>query len=142
MAANFTVDGSWHTSEVSGGTTITPVQEFAIITKPSGVYFQFRRPETQLAKLSASARAALVASVADQLSTRIEAVRQHDNVIDVGYSQPTSPTGQLLDKLTIYVESSSGQSQGQFAIPMANVGPSQFGAIANEVDALDAVEGA
>lgn len=140
MAANYTVQGSWHTSEVSGGTTITPVQEFAILTKPSSVYFQFRRPETQLAKLDPAGRAALVASVADQLAVRIEKVATHDNVIGVSYSQPTNVTGMLVDTITVYVESTSGQSQGQFSVPMANIGPSQFKAINDEVTALDAVE--
>lgn len=141
MAANYTVDGSWNTTEIVGGSKAVAAQEFAIITKPSGVYFQFRRPVSQLSKLSSADRAKLVASIADQLSDRIEAVANHAQVDALSYSQPVNAAGQLLDTITIFYESTSGNSQGSFDVPMANIGPSQFKAIDTHVDRLDATEG-
>lgn len=142
MAASYTVNGSWNTTELKGGNVVTPVQEFGIITKPSGIYFQFRRPVSQLSKLPTAARSALIADVADQLADRIEAVMKNDNVLDIAYSQPTNAAGQLLDCMTIYVQSDSGNSQGTVVVPLANLGPGAFTSsrIASEVEALNHAE--
>lgn len=143
MAANYTVQGSSTTSELQGGNTVVPVQEFFIVTKPSGVYFQFRRPTSQLGKLSAADRAALIATIADQLSTRIEEVMAEPNVEWISYSQPTNAAGQLLDTMTIYVTSDSGNSQGLVSVPLAEIGPGHYTSsrINAEVDALNQAEG-
>lgn len=143
MAANYTILGSSATTELQGGNTIVPVQEFAVQTKPSGVYFQFRRPTAQLAKLDQEARNELIASVADQLATRIEEVMAEDAVLAITYSQPTNAAGQLLDTMTIYVQSDTGNSQGIVTVPLANIGPGPYTSsrIHAEVSALDAAEG-
>lgn len=143
MAANYTVQGSWNTTELQGGTNIVPAQEFAVLSKPSGIYFQFRRPTSQLAKLDAAERAALIASIADQLATRIEKVMAESNVEWINYSQPTNAAGQLLDEMTIYVTSDSGNSQGTVSVPLAEIGPGDYttSRVNAEVAALDAAEG-
>lgn len=143
MADNYTVLGSFNTSELQGGNSIVPVQEFQIQTKPSNVYFQFRRPTSQLAALDAADRKALIASVADQLATRIEEVVALPNVELLAYSQPTNQAGQLVDTITVYVQSDSGNSEGTVNIPMADIGPGTVTttAINAEVAALNDAEG-
>lgn len=142
MADNYTIQGSANTTEQEGGGVVIPVQEFAVLTKPSNIYFQFRRPIAQLQKLDAGDRKALVASVADQLATRIEDVAAEDNVLTLSYSQPANAAGQLLDVMTIYVASDSGNSQGTVQVPLANVGPGDYTSsrVNAEVAALNAAE--
>ena len=143
MAANFGRVKTWRTTELEGGSSVVPVQEFSTTSNPSGLYFQFRRPESQLAKLSATDRAALVASIADQIAVRMEAALKLHGVTWLAYSQPTNPAGQLLDIITLYVESDSGDSEGQVDVPIANIGPGEYTAsrVAAEVEALNDIEG-
>lgn len=153
MADNFDLLGSTNGSELQGG-VVVPVQEFAIQTRPSagrsdasrdapGVYFQFRRPVAQLAKLDRSERLELIHSIATQLASRIEAVMAEPPVENMVYSQPTNSAGQLLDLMTVYVQSDSGNSQGTVPIPLAHIGPGDYTSsrINAEVDALNAAEG-
>lgn len=153
MAKSYVLLGSSNGTELQGG-QVVPVQEFAVQTVPSanrsdaaqdapGVYFQFRRPVSQLAKLSPDERLALVNSVATQLADRIEAVMSERPVENMLYSQPTNSAGQLLDVMTVYVESDSGNSQGAVTIPLAHIGPGEYttSRIHAEVAALNDAEG-
>lgn len=142
MADNYTFAGSTLTTEQSPGGPTVQVQEFGYYTQPSNIYFQFRRPTSQLQKLSTADRKSLIASVADQLATRIEEVAALDNVETLAYSQPANAAGQLLDIMTVYVESDSGNSDGTVTIPLANIGPGSYttSRINAEVDALNADE--
>lgn len=142
MAKNYTILGSANSTEQQGAGAVVPVQEFSVQTKPSSIYFQFRRPVSQLQKLGDSERAALIAAVADQLATRIEAVAAEPSVLTLAYSQPANAAGQLLDVMTIYVQSDSGNSQGTVTVPLANLGPGEYTSsrITAEVAALNAAE--
>jgi len=142
MAANYTIVGQWPTTELQGGTNVIAVKEFAVTTKPDGLYFQFRRPQSQLSALSASGQTELIDSVADQLATRIEAVFNLANVTWIDYTQDTNPGGQLLDNMIVYVQSASGNSQGTVTIPLADIGPGDYttSRVTAEVDALNAAE--
>lgn len=142
MASNFTVLGSSNGTELQGGNTVVPVQDFAVQTKPSGIYFEFRRPVSQLQKLDAAGRVALINDVAGQLATRIEEVMSEPAVTWMTYSQPTNAAGQLLDVLTVYVQSDSGNSQGTITIPLADIGPGKYttSRVNAEVAALNAAE--
>lgn len=142
MATDYTILGSSNSTEQQGSGAVVAVQEFAVQTKPSGIYFEFRRPKSQLAALSDDDRLALIASVADQLATRIEAVAAEPNVLTLAYSQPANAAGQLLDEMTIYVASDSGNSQGTVQVSLADIGPGEVTskAIKAEVDALNAAE--
>ena len=144
MASNYTFAGSTLTTEQAPGGPTVPVQEFGYYSQPSNIYFQFRRPTSQLQALSQSDRTALIASVADQLATRIEDVAALPQVETLAYSQPANAAGQLLDIFTVYVSSSSGLSDGQVTIPLANIGPGDYttSRINAEVSALDADENA
>ena len=143
MAANYAIIGQWPTTELQGGTNVIPVKEFAVTTKPDGLYFQFRRPQSQLGKLDASGQAALVHSVAEQLATRIEDVFNLPAVTWIDYTQDTNPGGQLLDNMIVYVQSDSGNSQGTITIPLAEIGPGTYttSRVDKEVEALNAAEG-
>lgn len=116
MAANYAFQSVKNTTELLGGQTSVPVQEFGYVTLPSNIYFQFRRPTAKVTK-------ALVASVADQLATRIEAVFASPNVQGLLYSQTTNASGQLVDVFTIYWASDDGTITGHFDQPMASLGP-------------------
>lgn len=142
MAANFKIQGSSNTTEQEGGGIVVPVQEFAVLTIPNNIYFQFRRPLSQLQKLSAADRLDLIDSVASQLAGRIEDVAVEDNVLTLSYSQPANAAGQLLDMMTIYVSSDSGNSQGTVQVPLANIGPGDYTSsrVHAEVAALNAAE--
>lgn len=142
MAANFKIQGSSNTTEQEGGGIVVPVQEFAVLTIPNNIYFQFRRPLSQLQKLSAADRLDLIDSVASQLAGRIEDVAVEDNVLTLSYSQPANAAGQLLDMMTIYVSSDSGNSQGTVQVPLANIGPGDYtnSRVHAEVAALNAAE--
>lgn len=153
MAENYDFLGSSNTTQNQGGGPPVPVQQFAIRTHPSpnrsaasadapGVYFQFRRPISQLKTLTAAERKDLIDSVATQLAGRIEAVMEKVNVEDMSYSQPTTRAGQLLDIMTVYVQSDSGNSDGTVDVPLANIGPGAYTSsrIADEVEALNDAE--
>jgi hypothetical protein len=142
VAANFRIQGSSNTTEQEGGGVVIPVQEFAVLTIPSNIYFQFRRPISQLQKLNAADRLDLIDSVASQLAGRIEDVADEDNVLTLSYSQPANAAGQLLDVMTIYVASDSGNSQGTVQVPLANIGPGDYttSRVHAEVTALNAAE--
>lgn len=142
MAASFTILGSYRTSQLVGGSSVQPVQAFQVTTKPHDIYFEFRRPIGQLQRLTQEERDAEIAGVAEQLAKRLEAVRVEPHVTDVSYSQTTTPSGQLADTITVYVESTSGESDGTVAVPLANVGPGEYttSRIHAEVRALDAAE--
>lgn len=142
MASNYKILGSSNGTELQGGNTVVPVQDFAVQTKPSGIYFEFRRPVSQLQKLDAAGRAELINSVAEQLAARIEEVMAEPAVTFMTYSQPTNAAGNLLDVMTVYVQSDSGDSQGTVTIPLANIGPGDYttSRVKAEVAALDAAE--
>lgn len=144
MAANYTYLNQWPSSALIGGNNVVATVEFAYQTAPDGVYFQFRRPQTQLQKLDAGGRAALANDIAGQLATRIEAVFNLPNVTDISYSQDTTPAGQITDLMTIYVESDSGDGAGNVSVPLANIGPGTYttSRINAEVAALNASESA
>jgi hypothetical protein len=144
MAANYTFLNQWPSSALIGGNNVVPTTEFAYQTEPDTIYFQFRRPQSQLVKLAAADRAALANSIADQLATRIEAVYNEANVSDIAYSQGQTAAGQITDLMTIYITTDSGDSQGTVTIPMANIGPGAYtdNAIQTELAALQAVEAA
>lgn len=154
MTDVFTGLSSWRTTDLQGGNVVVPVQEFGVYTIPGpdrwydpnsalGVYFQFRRALSQLAKLSTADRNALISSIGDQLATRIEEVMAKPNVVWMAYSQPTNAGGHLLDTLTIFVQSDSGDSSTTVDVPLANIGPGQYTSsrIDAAVDALNAAEG-
>lgn len=142
MASNYTILGSSNGTELQGGNTVVPVQDFAVQTKPSGIYFEFRRPVAQLQKLDLAGRKELINEVADQLATRIEDVMDEPAVTWITYSQPTNAAGQLLDVMTVYVQSDSGDSQGTITVPLANIGPGAYttSRVNAEVAALNAAE--
>lgn len=116
MAANYTITGVRRTTELQGGATSIAVNEYSVLTIPSNIYFQFRR---SLA-LSTTAN---IASVADQLATRIEEVMASPNVTAIGYSQDTSPNGELIDNMTVYFASADGTAQGSIVTTLAAIGP-------------------
>lgn len=143
MATNYTILNQWPSSALQGGSNVVATVEFAVQTKPNSLYFQFRRPKAQLAKLDSAARLAEIDTIADQLAVRIEAVFAEKNVIDIQYSQDTTPAGQISDMEIVYVQSDSGSSVGEVTIPQPNIGPGSYttSRINAEVEALNDAEG-
>lgn len=118
MPANYTITAIRQTSQLQGSQTTVPVKEFSVVTKPSAIFFQFRRTLDL-------ATPANIASVADQLAVRLEEVLAGPNVEDLSYSQDTSRAGQLVDTITVFWRSDDGALTGHFDQPMAAVGPNK-----------------
>lgn len=118
----FIITGRVQTQEVRGGNRLVKVREFQCVALPSETYFQFRRDATQ--PCYAAPR-----PCAQQFSDRIEAVMALANVVDVVYSQDTTPGGRLVDIMTTYYASEDGAVQGSVEQTLAEFGPNTTGAL-------------
>jgi hypothetical protein len=107
---------------------VVKVRQWHVYSLPSETYFQFRRPAT--------ATKATIASVAEQLADRIEAVLHIPEVDDVAYSQDVTPAGQLKDMMTTYYSALGGAIQGSVESDLAHFGPNYTGnQVAEEIAA-------
>lgn len=116
MAGNYTITQVRRTTELQGGSHSVACNEYSVITSPSNVFFQFRRT---LDKISA----ANIASVADQLATRIEEVMVSPNVTAISYAQDVNQAGELLDNMYVYFMSADGTASGHIVTSLALIGP-------------------
>ena len=116
MAAGYTIQGFTETYQLVGGNKVIRVREFHVVTHPSDIYFQFRRPKAKWA-------AENIANVASQLAARIEAVYKSPNVVGLLYSQDIDAAGQLIDMFTVFWQSDDGSISGSLEQPMASLGP-------------------
>lgn len=116
MPANYTILDVRRTTELQGGSRSVAVNEYSVQTIPSNVFFQFRRT---LDKISP----ANIASVADQLATRIEEVMASPNVTAISYSQDVNQAGELLDNMYVYYASADLTAQGHIVTSLAAIGP-------------------
>lgn len=116
MAGNYTITNVRRTTELQGGSNSVAVNEYSVITSPSNVFFMFRRT---LDKTSA----ANIASVADQLATRIEEVFVGPNVTAISYSQDVNQAGELLDNMYVYFQSDDQTASGHIVTSLAAIGP-------------------
>lgn len=118
MPGNYEIVDTRLTTELVGGSKSTAVNEYSVITSPSNVFFQFRRT---LAKSSP----ANIASVADQLATRIEEVMASPNVTAISYWQSVNQAGELLDNMSVYYASDDQTVQGHIVTSLAAIGPNK-----------------
>jgi hypothetical protein len=116
MAEDYTIQGFTETSELQGGNVIVRVREFHVVTKPSGIYFQFRRPKAKWAPAN-------IASVAKQLADRIEGVNASPHVTGMLYSQDVDAAGHLVDMFTVFYEADDGAISGSVEQRMAQLYP-------------------
>lgn len=111
----YRIDGYTQTREVRGN-KLVKVREFQVVALPSDTYFQFRRAETQPGYSDPK-------PAASQLSDRIAAVLADPRVVDVVYSQDTTPGGRLKDMMTTYYETTDGAISGSVEQELAYFGP-------------------
>lgn len=116
MPGNYEIIDTRRTTELLGGSKSVAVNEYSVITSPSNVFFMFRRtlPKSTPAN---------IASVADQLATRIEAVMASPNVTGISYSQGVSQSGELLDNMYVYYANADQTVQGHIVTSLAAIGP-------------------
>lgn len=116
MAANYTITNVRRTTELQGGSNSVAVNEYSVITAPSNVFFQFRRTLDKTSQAN-------IASVADQLSTRIEEVIAGPNVTAISYSQDVNQAGELLDNMYVYYMNDDQTVSGHIVTSLASIGP-------------------
>lgn len=131
MPANARIIAREQLSELQGANRLVPVIQYTVETLPSHIQFQFRRPKTT--------DKATVASVAEQLADRFEAVLAGQRVIDLDYFQDTTASGQLRDMVRVFWETLDGRAEGHFDEWMPNLGPAHtFKRVDEEVAEADA----
>jgi hypothetical protein len=127
---------AYPTVEFLGGSRTRDVMAVGYATTPHGVPFEVR-----LRKPDYLAGDALAAALAPQ--TIIETLFQFEPVADVDWSTVSSPRGALRDEVTIYVTSTSGESQDTLSVPVTELGPKLHEPQINALRAqLDKQEGA
>jgi len=115
----FQIVGVVNTKEVRG-TKLVPVKEYQVLSLPSETYFEFRRDPSQSGYTDPK-------PAAQQLSDRIEAVLALANVVDVVWSQNTTPAGKLVDWMTTYYATPTGTISGSVESDLAHFGPTYTG---------------
>lgn len=116
MAANYTITNVRRTTELQGGSHSVAVNEYSVNTIPSNVFFQFRRTLDKTSQAN-------IASVADQLATRIEEVMASPNVTAISYSQDVNQAGELLDNMYVYYMNADQTVSGHIVTSLAAIGP-------------------
>jgi hypothetical protein len=116
--------GTVNTRELRGSKMVR-VREFQYLALPSETYFQFRRDQGQPCFTSPK-------PCAENISARIEAVLANPLVLDVVYSQDTTPGGRLLDIMTVYYQSFDGLIEGAVEIRLVHFN------LANTLAAIEA----
>lgn len=133
MADTFTVVTQYPTVEYLGGSKTQDVMAIGIVTKPSGIYTEFRVPQSIYSHSIVNATALGYANI-------YETAAGLDWVEGVQWSQVPS-NGQLADQITFTVVSTSGNSSAQLSVLVLKLGPQlhqpQITALHNQLDAAE-----
>lgn len=116
MADNYSIVQVVKKQILQGGNLLVDGQEISVLTKPSGYFFAFRRPQSIITK-------ALIDSVADQLAVRYEEVGASPNVTDLQYIADVTDAGQPLDTVRVYWANDAGTARGYITVRQADLGP-------------------
>lgn len=115
MPQNSHIIGVENLTELQGANKLVKVKQYTVETTPSSIIFQFRRP--------VGTPQSGVASSAEQLADRFEAVLAGPRVTDLDYFQDTTPAGQLRDMVRVFWRTLDGRAEGWFDEWMPNLGP-------------------
>jgi len=114
---SFTIVTQEPTVEYIGGTNTQDVIAVGFVTTAHQVYGEVRVPQASYSAALAKAAAAGYADI-------FETIFSFPNVSDLAWGQRTTRAGLLVDQVTIYVSSDSGQSTAPLGpIDLVNLGP-------------------
>lgn len=134
MATNYTGLTTKETIEYLGGGQSRDAIQVAGFTVPHNVWFYFRIPRTAFTDVKATGQAQAYAGL-------IEDIFKNANVAGVEVQPVENAIGFLVDTVTVYVQSDSGDSQGTFDISFYALDPARVDAdVAKLAATLNAVE--
>ena len=135
MAANYDILAQRPDTEWLGGGQTRQVMAVGIVTKPSGVYMEFRVAKPDYTP-------AVVRQDANGFAIVIEQLFDIPGVIGVQWSQVPGASGQLADVLDITVQSDSETATDTFTVPFAKLTQDYVAAqAAKAIDTLNAIQG-
>lgn len=116
MADTYSIVTQYPTVEFIGGTQTQDVSAVGILTKPHGVYAEFRVPQAGMTASIVNAAALGYADIYETLFTI-------PGVVGVAWSQQANAVNVLQDVVTITVASTSGNSTATLSVPLVDLGP-------------------
>lgn len=136
MADTFQVVTQRPTLIALGGTKTLPGVEVGIVTRPSGIDIEFTVPQKGYSAQIVNAAALGWADIYETLAGL-------PHVSGVAWGQEQDASGNLVPIATITVESTSGNSEGQLAYKVSDLGPklhqAQIDALHSQLDAAEAL---
>lgn len=116
MADSYTILQVVDIKILQGGNLLVPGREYSLESKPSGIYFGFRRTLTLVQQ-------GVVPSVAEQLAQRYEGVLSDQYVTDIQYIKTTTPAGQPSDVARVYWvnDPDAPTAFGSIDVPQASI---------------------
>lgn len=134
MAANYDRAFTHKTEQLAGGSRLVPVYEVGFYTLPSNIYAVWRFNMSVLDTTQIDPILAITARDIELLATDAR-------VAGLAYIQDVTAAGQLVDRMQIVVQSTSGNSTDTFDQDLNNLDGFVVGPIIQRhVDALNAVE--
>jgi len=135
VAANYTNLATREEVEYVGGTQTRNVVAVSAISKPHGVYFEFRIPRADLATHQP-------ATLAEAYGGVVEDIFKNPNAVGAEWAQTVNAAGLLQDEMVIYVQSDSGNSSASFTLSFYALDPARVSglvdALAAQLNALEA----
>lgn len=120
MADTFEFRYAYPTIEFLGGSKRRDVMVVGYVTKPGGYPFEIRIPKALYLDGQGSAAALGMATI-------LETIAGLPGVADVDFGQEQAAGGALRDVVTIYVASTSGDSDASLTVPIVQLGPKLHG---------------
>ena len=116
MAATYQIVTQRPNTQYIGGTTTVAGMSVGFVTKPNGVYAEVFVPNTDYNTGEVNAAVMGMALIMEELFS-------FDDASGVAWSQRVNDSNLLVDQVTIYVESDSGNSTGSLTVDVVNLGP-------------------
>jgi hypothetical protein len=134
VATLYSILGSVSTVELIGGSSTRPVRLITARAEPSGVVFTFRVAPADFV-------ASHVALIAHDIAQRLNIDAAVPGVVDLTVYLDVNQQGQYVYKATATVESSSGDSSADVAVPYNSLWDDRFDTLIERERAnLDAIE--
>lgn len=116
MAATYQIVTQRPNTQYIGGTNTVPGMSVGFVTKPNSVYGEVFVDQVDYAAGVTGGAVLSLAEILEELFT-------FDGATGVSWSQRVNDSNLLVDQVTIYVTSDSGNSTGSLTVDIVNLGP-------------------